>query len=261
MDATEPWDRNANMYTTHTHKYPTTHTHTHTHTHTDPKETWERNANKPSVLGKLLWLTERCYPDPATIKALRGRFPKSYGDEIIDVLQNTLTEEAYKAIIMKAGGLEAGLQPGYNKLGMSQADAQGYLDRLIEEDRVKREDAAAKEAEKEEAARVEAIRQLAIDGRKKKGAAGQIKTHGEDEKKDEPKKVESSDDGESEYECTQCGMTLFVAKGREFKFFGDDFKCGQCGAGKEFMRNNKTGRPVELTGAKPATTTKYRPTI
>ncbi|CAN0341550.1 unnamed protein product [Ectocarpus sp. 8 AP-2014] len=25
---------------------------------------------------------------------------------------------------------------------------------------------------------------------------------------------------------------MFVAKGREFKFFGDDFKCPECGAGK-----------------------------
>lgn len=25
---------------------------------------------------------------------------------------------------------------------------------------------------------------------------------------------------------------MFVAKGREFKFFGDNFKCPECGAGK-----------------------------
>lgn len=25
---------------------------------------------------------------------------------------------------------------------------------------------------------------------------------------------------------------MFVAQGREFKFFGDDFKCPECGAGK-----------------------------
>ncbi|CAM9201679.1 unnamed protein product [Discosporangium mesarthrocarpum] len=34
------------------------------------------------------------------------------------------------------------------------------------------------------------------------------------------------------YECTVCGYKMFVAKGREFKFFGDDFKCPECGAGK-----------------------------
>ena len=31
---------------------------------------------------------------------------------------------------------------------------------------------------------------------------------------------------EWQYECTQCGTTMFVAKGHEFKFFGDNFKCG-----------------------------------
>lgn len=38
--------------------------------------------------------------------------------------------------------------------------------------------------------------------------------------------------------CFFCGFhhraryKMFVAKGREFKFFGDDFKCPECGAGK-----------------------------
>ena len=49
-----------------------------------------------------------------------------------------------------------------------------------------------------------------------------------------------------QYECSQCGTTMFVAKGREFKFFGDNFKCGTCGAGKEFFKDNKTGKPVEI---------------
>jgi rubrerythrin len=35
------------------------------------------------------------------------------------------------------------------------------------------------------------------------------------------------------YECGECGYTLFIAKGREFKFFGDDFKCPECGAAKD----------------------------
>ena len=41
-----------------------------------------------------------------------------------------------------------------------------------------------------------------------------------------------------DYSITTAGFTLFVAKGREFKFFGDDFKCGTCGAGKEFFKDN-----------------------
>jgi rubrerythrin len=35
------------------------------------------------------------------------------------------------------------------------------------------------------------------------------------------------------FECGNCGYTLFVAKGREAKFFGVGFKCPQCGAPKD----------------------------
>jgi rubredoxin len=41
------------------------------------------------------------------------------------------------------------------------------------------------------------------------------------------------------YECGECGYTLFVAKGRESKFFGEGFKCPECGAAK------KEFKPVE----------------
>lgn len=35
------------------------------------------------------------------------------------------------------------------------------------------------------------------------------------------------------YECGQCGFTLFVASGRESKFYGTEFKCPECGAPKD----------------------------
>jgi rubredoxin len=35
------------------------------------------------------------------------------------------------------------------------------------------------------------------------------------------------------HECSQCGFTLFVAQGREDKFFGSSFKCPECGAAKD----------------------------
>lgn len=35
------------------------------------------------------------------------------------------------------------------------------------------------------------------------------------------------------YSCGECGYTLFIAKGREFKFYGDDFECPECGAKKD----------------------------
>eukprot|EP00184_Porphyridium_aerugineum_P007448 CAMPEP_0184693968 /NCGR_PEP_ID=MMETSP0313-20130426/2057_1 /TAXON_ID=2792 /ORGANISM="Porphyridium aerugineum, Strain SAG 1380-2" /LENGTH=162 /DNA_ID=CAMNT_0027152163 /DNA_START=395 /DNA_END=883 /DNA_ORIENTATION=+ len=35
------------------------------------------------------------------------------------------------------------------------------------------------------------------------------------------------------YKCSGCGYELWVARGREFKFFGDNYKCPVCGTGKD----------------------------
>ena len=58
-----------------------------------------------------------------------------------------------------------------------------------------------------------------------------------------PDEAEDDDDEEDDgpeagsvsnaFECSQCGYTLFVAKGRESKFFGEGFKCPECGAPKD----------------------------
>eukprot|EP00960_Hanusia_phi_P029245 747854-Hanusia_phi.AAC.7 len=203
----------------------------------NPTETWERNANKPSVLGKLLWLTERCFPDPMAIQKLRSRFPRSYNDDIINVLQNTLTEQAYKDILNANGGPENGLQPGYEELGLARGDAEDLIAKILEEKRLAEEEAARIAAEKAEEERVLKIREAAWKGQQEKMNLndGKIKTHGEEPKKDEP--VQRAE-GTHEYECTVCGYTLFVAKGREFKFFGDNFKCPQCGASKQYFKDN-----------------------
>jgi rubredoxin len=43
------------------------------------------------------------------------------------------------------------------------------------------------------------------------------------------------------YECGGCGYTMFVAPGREFKFYGDDFKCPECGAEKSQFTEREVG--------------------
>mmetsp|Transcript_6463 Transcript_6463/g.17315 ORF Transcript_6463/g.17315 Transcript_6463/m.17315 type:complete len:235 (+) Transcript_6463:36-740(+) len=46
-----------------------------------------------------------------------------------------------------------------------------------------------------------------------------------------PDSVITSPEQEKElhvYKCESCGYELYVARGREFKFFGDDFKCPVC---------------------------------
>ena len=52
---------------------------------------------------------------------------------------------------------------------------------------------------------------------------------------DQAESKAKEEDGPSSnvFECSECGYTLFVAQGREFKFYGDDFKCPECGAAKD----------------------------
>ena len=42
-------------------------------------------------------------------------------------------------------------------------------------------------------------------------------------------------------ECTKCGYTLFVAAGREDKFFPESFTCPECGATKDKFNVRKQG--------------------
>lgn len=58
-----------------------------------------------------------------------------------------------------------------------------------------------------------------------------------DEEEEEEEAV-TGESGTHEYECTSCGYIIFPAAGREFKFFGDDFKCPQCDAPKSAFVDN-----------------------
>jgi rubrerythrin len=123
--------------------------------------------------------------------------------------------------------------------GRGQAEAQAVLNGLLEEKRLADEEAARIAAEKAEEERVIKIREAAW----KKGSQVEVKTHGETEEDREARKKKAAKEperaeGTHEYECTQCGYTLFVAKGREFKFFPADYKCPQCGAGKAYFKDN-----------------------
>eukprot|EP00622_Pseudochattonella_farcimen_P000433 FR734926.1.p1 GENE.FR734926.1~~FR734926.1.p1 ORF type:complete len:166 (+),score=23.72 FR734926.1:1-498(+) len=58
----------------------------------------------------------------------------------------------------------------------------------------------------------------------------------------------SSGSGNLIVECTfeGCGHTMFIAKGRESKFFGADYECPTCKSGKEFTKIiDESGNVVE----------------
>jgi rubrerythrin len=55
----------------------------------------------------------------------------------------------------------------------------------------------------------------------------------EQNEKDAEFESDASTSTSGAFECENCGYTLFVAKGREAKFFGAGFQCPECGAAKD----------------------------
>lgn len=137
-------------------------------------------------------------------------------------MNRAIAEASYRATIQSYGKKQTTLSPGWETLGLDRETA----DRIFQEE--------AKEG-------FLSAREVMYGGQAqkydKKGRA--IDKEGELVNPDE---AEDDDDEEDEgpeagsvsgaYECSQCGYTLFVAKGRESKFFGEGFKCPECGAPK-----------------------------
>lgn len=175
----------------------------------------EDSKRKPLIRGKVLFLAERLVKDKtalASLEPIREELAKTLGSrEELDLSQAYLAEASTKNFIdAKIGGgalsLDSVLEEA-SLLGLSEDKAKALYNDAIEEgyqttkdflfgddeDGLEREDtgalAAIKEAE----------------------AAGNVLNA-------EPIIAE----------CPNCGFTLFVAKGREQKFFGPDFECPDC---------------------------------
>ncbi|GMI51062.1 hypothetical protein TeGR_g11053, partial [Tetraparma gracilis] len=196
----------------------------------------------PASRGKLLFFGERLLPSPAglaSLQPIRDMLASNYrkgGAEIVLVAQQTMAASAYKAMVVAAGDAE-GLVDGWAELGMTEEQAldvaedakeQGFKSDALDyyyqgppteyddngnevhESVKKDDDPYADLTESQRAAR----------GLPKAGAAPA------------PKKPEPAE-GTSAYECGECGYTLFPAAGREEKFYGPDFTCPNCNAGKD----------------------------
>jgi len=127
-------------------------------------------------------------------------------------------EAAYRSTVLNGGKNQKTLTVGWEVLGLDKETAQRIFDE------------AAKEGFISE-------RETMYGGQTRKydKKGNQL----DDEGKTVDPEAEG-DDAEEEggvtsnvYECGECGYTLFIAKGREFKFFGEDFKCPECGAEKD----------------------------
>lgn len=140
-----------------------------------------------------------------------------------------MAEAAYRSAILAAGKEQESLTFGWEVLGLTKEIAT----RIFEDE--------AKEGFLSDREKMYGGQSTKYDS---KGRI--IDKEGKLTDPEEKKAAEEEDEKEAEpasnvYECSECGFTLFIAKGREFKFYGEDFKCPECGAGKDKFK----GKDIE----------------
>lgn len=131
-----------------------------------------------------------------------------------------MAEAAYRTAILAAGKKQNSLTVGWEVLGLSK-------------------DVATRMFEEEADAGFLSDREKMYGGQSQRYDAkgrhvdrdGKLKDPSD--QKAAAEEVEDDVPTSNVYECSECGYTLFIAKGREFKFYGEDFECPECGAGKD----------------------------
>lgn len=130
-----------------------------------------------------------------------------------------IAEAAYRSTVLAGGKNQSQLTAGWQLLGLDKENATRIFNEQKEEGFISdRETMYGGQTRKYD----------------KKGNLiddeGKL-TNPEDAIVDEEEDVQDSTS--NIYECGNCGFTLFVAEGRESKFYGSDFKCPECGAPKK----------------------------
>jgi rubredoxin len=220
----------------------------------------ERLASAPTLLSKLLLLSERLNLDAKNLR-IRDKF--SFSAEVVNSLQQNLRESCYRDVLegriqrmreargetpLTAADLAGPMQDeelerfrrrraraaldaelaesllksdfipqGYEILGFKESEARGILQAFLSD----------KEQAVEEACRDIEARERTLMTRMRETA---------NESSEETSSKAGKPSGHR-FECQRCGYTLFPAAGREWKFYGDNFTCPQCGAPKSEFRD------------------------
>lgn len=181
-------------------------------------------ADKLASAGKLLFFGERILNSPEgqlTLQPIRDMLANNYrsgGKMILQTSQKAMGEAAYRTAVAAAGKEQSELTVGWEVLDLTKETAQRIFDEVAETGFKTR-------------------REILNSGQRKKfDKKGRPVDSDGNLLNSEDEESEGGDDAVASgsiFECTECGYTLFPAKGREFKFFPDDFKCPGCGAAKD----------------------------
>jgi DNA-directed RNA polymerase subunit RPC12/RpoP len=185
----------------------------------------DMGEEKISSAGKILFFGSRILKSPegkAALIPIRDMIKATYreasvAETMVETSQQAMAEAAYRTAVISGGKNQQTLTVGWEVLGLDKETAT----RIFEGE--------AKEGFISEREKMYGGQTRKYD---KKGNVIDKEGH----LVDPENAVEGSDDNDTTtsnvYECSDCGYTIFVARGRESKFYGEGFKCPECGAAK-----------------------------
>ncbi|KAL3775176.1 hypothetical protein ACHAW5_004741 [Stephanodiscus triporus] len=214
------------------------------------------NPRSMAIAAKVLFYSEHVFKDESAkkktaplIKQLSTMFG---GIEPVLQQQKEMAESAYRDAVAEAGEGQKKMTEGWKVLGLDketatsifeETKALGFLsrDELWEKEE---QDAAREKFAAEERRRQELRDTIDKDGNLIDPNANidPDKLIKDEDFNREPEDNDKDDGGPSTgaamaKECGNCGYTLFIAAGREAKFFPSGFTCPQCGAARDQFKD------------------------
>lgn len=192
----------------------------------------ESMPEKISSVGKLLFFGRHILKSKesrAKLEPIKDILAASYrdagpisGEEIVERSQVAMGEAAYKNAVAKAGKNQETLTIGWEVLGLDEKKAMEIFKEVKGEGFL-----TGREAKYGGANQKYDKKGRKIDTEANPDEA----TEGDDEEDDADSPTGNV------FECGECGYTLFIAKGRDFKFMSPTFECPECGAKKDKFKS------------------------
>lgn len=185
---------------------------------------------KIASAGKLLFFGEHILKSPegkAKLAPVKDLLASVYrddgvisGEEIVEKSQLAMAEAAYRAAVAAGGKKQTELTVGWEILGLNEEAATKIFEEVAGEGFLSQREAKY------------GAKQQKYDAKGRKlDDDDELKNKEEADKEEEDADLSTASGNVQE--CTECGYTLFVAEGRDFKFFNAGFTCPECGASKD----------------------------
>jgi len=182
----------------------------------------EMGTEKLSSAGKLLFFGSRILKSAegkAALSPIRDIIKSSYrevevAETMVETSQQAMAEAAYRSAVQEGGKDQQSLTVGWEVLGLDKDAAKRIFEEAAEEGFI-------------------SDREKMYGGQSQK-YDDQGNRINDDGSLEDPENAIVDDKPESNVMgCLDCGFTLFIAQGREDKFFGTAFKCPECGCKKD----------------------------